>query len=187
MRKHERGYSLPELLTVVAIVGLITLVTIPAIFQLTPQYRMRTTTSEVAAVVRMARQNALSTRRAWRVTFDTGNRRYLLSMQRTPSSALTSPAGWVAIGSNNRPAASTASAWRSLRYLTNLTAPGFVDVDSNSGPDIIFRYDGALDTSCYSSTTPNVRLHVDNTWVRFNTYYVRVGSAGYVNTDQTKE
>jgi prepilin-type N-terminal cleavage/methylation domain-containing protein len=187
MRQGQRGYTLPELLTVVAIMGLVVLVSIPAIFQLTPQYRMRSTTSEVAAVVRMARQNALSTRRAWRVTFDTSNRRYILAMQRTPASALTSPAEWVAIGSNNRPSKTTNNAWRSLRYLNVLTAPGFVDVDSANGPDIIFRYDGALDPSCYSSTTPNVRLHVDNRLVRYNTYYLRIGTAGYVTTDQTKE
>jgi len=186
MRKRERGYSLPELLTVVAIVGLVALVSIPAIFQLTPQYRVRSVTGEIAAVLRMARQNALSTRRAWRVTFNTTGRRYALHMVRDPTAALSSSTNWVPIGSNNRPT-SAGNVWRTIGTMT-VTSSGFNDVDGgSSGIDIIFKHDGQLDTSCYSTANPNVRLHVNNNLVRYNTYYLRVLPSGFVSTDQTKE
>src|SRR5215212_2828311 len=142
MRKRERGYSLSELLTVVAIVGLITLVSLPAIFQLLPQYRVRSATGEIGSVIRMARQNAQSTRRPWRVTFDTTNGRYAMAMLNTPTAALTTPGNWTPVGSNNRPTSST-NAWRNLKFMT-VSSTGFLDVDSSNGIDIIFIRDGSL-------------------------------------------
>jgi prepilin-type N-terminal cleavage/methylation domain-containing protein len=185
MRKHQRGYSLPELLTVVAIVGLIALVSVPAIFQLLPQYRMRSVTGELAATLRMTRQNAQSTRRPWRVTFDTTGTRYSIGMLNSPTAAMNVAANWVPIGSNNRPV-SAANAWRSLRGMI-VTAGGFVDVDTTNGPDVIFIRDGSLSPACYSSTTPAIRLHTANNLVRYNTYYMRLNPSGYLATNQTKE
>ena len=180
----RNGYSLSELLTVVAIAGLIALVGMPAFLQLMPQYWMRTASSEMAATIRMARQNAMTTRRPWRVTFDATNHRYALSaLTVTPA---TTPGNWRPYGSNNRPLPSTSSTWwRNLRNM-RLATSGLSDVDSNLGEDLIFQRDGALDPACYAGS-PYIRLHVDSNLVKYNTYYIRVDSAGNVRTDQTKE
>lgn len=79
-RRHEgsRGYSLSELLTIVAIIGLISMVTIPAFMQLMPQYRLRSAASEMAASLKVLRARAVATRSNWRMEVDRDNNRYRL-------------------------------------------------------------------------------------------------------------
>src|SRR5215468_448089 len=104
---RERGYSLPEMLTVIAIVGMIAIIGIPAFMVLMPQYRVRSAASELAATVRMARQNSMTTRRPWRVTFDGTNHRYTVSEfnnTTVSSTTLRDPANWTWMASNDRPA-----------------------------------------------------------------------------------
>ncbi len=182
--RRRNGYSLSELLTVVAITGMIALVGLPAFMQLMPQYWMRTASSEIAGTLRMARQNAMATRRPWRVTFDVTNNRYSLSALSTLPT--TTPSNWQKYGSNNRPLPTPSSPWwRNLRN-ARVNTSGFNDVDSNLGADVIFRRDGTLDPACFTDS-PYIRLHMDNNLVKYNTYYIRLESSGNVRTDQTKE
>lgn len=185
--RRERGYTLPELLTVVAIMGLITLVAIPAIFQLMPQYRLRSTASEIANTIRLTRQNALATRKAWRVTFDTNNNRYFVSMLNNPGDPLTSSGSWTPVGNSNRPT-TLAKAYRPLKNMS-LTQSGLIDVDGgSSGVDVIFDREGGLEPTCHNTNPAGIRLHANTNLVKYNTYYVLLqDSTGYVTTDQTKE
>ncbi|HEV2718573.1 MAG TPA: prepilin-type N-terminal cleavage/methylation domain-containing protein [Thermoanaerobaculia bacterium] len=204
---RERGYSLPEMLTVVAIVGMIAIVGIPAFMVLMPQYRVRSAASELAATVRRTRENALSTRRPWRVTFDTTNNRYAVSelnVALNPSThvELQTNTNWVPVDLNYRPVG--AFTWTTLPSSIRLSTNNLLDVDCDSGTDLIFLLDGTVATDWHSNTPhctaggsaaltfpAGARLHYDSSLVTYNTYYIEIPIVntlpGPVSTRATKE
>ena len=60
MSKHTRGYSLIELLVVVAIVAMIVLVTVPAFGSMRRKAALRTASSELRAIFQLARSRAIA-------------------------------------------------------------------------------------------------------------------------------
>jgi prepilin-type N-terminal cleavage/methylation domain-containing protein len=197
--KNVRGYSLAELLTVVAIVGVVTLVTIPAFLQLMPQYRIRSASTELSAALRMTRQDAIGTRRQWRVTIDGAGKRYAISMLTTPGSDMKVSTNWTHIGENNRPVPSGAPWWKQLSSDIQLSTTGFNDIDCANGADVIFQRDGTIapdfNNSCTAggsalidfSTPPKIRVYYPSQYVRYNAYYIYGSAGGNLTTDQTKE
>ena len=197
--KNVRGYSLAELLTVVAIVGVVTLVSIPAFLQLMPQYRIRTASTELSAALRMTRQDAIGTRRAWRVTIDGPGKRYAISMLTTPGSDMTVAANWTHIAENNRTVPSGGVWWKQLSSDIQLSTTGFNDIDCANGADIIFDREGKIlpdhNSSCTAggstdidfSTPPKIRVYYPSQYVRFNAYYIYGSASGNLTTDQAKE
>jgi prepilin-type N-terminal cleavage/methylation domain-containing protein len=213
--KEQRGYSLTELLTVVAIIGVITLVTIPAVMQVIPQYRLRAATAQLAAALRMTRQTAITTRNARRVTFDAANARYSMGQATSPTADITTTAGWQGVGDNNRltpgSPVGSAAAWQTLSGITMSTAGLLnLDCDSSGYVEAVFNKDGTLDddfnSSCASggtakisfitsstagstpqTMTPRIRLHYDSNLIRFNTYYIYISDIGQITTAETKE
>jgi Tfp pilus assembly protein FimT len=194
--KHARGYSLAELLTVVGILGVVTLISIPALFQLLPQYRIRSASTELSAALRMTRQDAIGTRRPWRITIDGPGKRYAISMLNAPNADMTVSTNWTRIGENNRPAPSGAVWWKQLAKDIQISTTGFNDIDCANGADIIFKRDGSIapdyNTSCGSAvidftTPPKIRIYYPSSLVRYNAYYIYGSSGGNLTTDQTKE
>jgi Tfp pilus assembly protein FimT len=196
--KNIRGYSLAELLTVVGIIGVVMLVSLPALFQLLPQYRIRSASTELSAALRMTRQDAIGTRRPWRVTIDGPGSRYAISMLNSPAANRTDPLNWTKIGENNRPAPSGAAWWKLLSSDIQLSTTGFNDVDCANGTDIIFLRDGTIapdaNGTCVGSTStidfttpPKIRIYYPSRWVRYNAYYIYGSAGGNLTTDQTKE
>jgi len=197
--KNVRGYSLAELLTVVAIVGVVTLVSIPAFIQLMPQYRIRGAATELSAALRMTRQDAIATRRAWRVTIDGPGKRYAIAMLNAPNADMTVAANWTKIGENNRPAPSTAPWWKQLSSDIQLSTTGFNDIDCANGTDVIFLRNGLIapdhNTACAAggstdidfSTPPKIRIYYPSQYVRYNAYYIYGSAGGNLTTDQAKE
>jgi len=198
--KNVRGYSLAELLTVVAIVGVVTLVSIPAFIQLMPQYRIRGASTELTAALRMTRQDAIGTRRPWRVTIDGSGKRYAISMLATPGSDMKVSTNWTRIGVNNRPVASGSSPWwKQLSSDIQVSTTGFNDIDCANGADIIFQRDGSIapdhNTGCAAggttdidfTTPPKVRIYFPSRFVKYNAYYIYGSAGGNLTTDQAKE
>ena len=62
-RRLQRGYSLAELLTVMAIIGVLSLVTVPAFMNYAKTARLKNSLRQVASDTRAARQRAVSTTR----------------------------------------------------------------------------------------------------------------------------
>lgn len=197
-RNNQSGYSMAEILTVVAIAGLIAVVCIPALMQVLPQYRMRASAGELSSAMRLTRQNAMSTRRAWRITIDSTGTRYAVSMLSSPTASVKVSSNWTKIGENFRPITGGAPWWKKLQAM-EISSTGFLDVDCTDGKDIIFKRDGSVDPTFNNgcadggsaaidfTTEPKVRMHVNTNLVPFNTYYLSVNSSGYITASQTKE
>ena len=205
IRNSTRGFALSELLVVVAIIAIALVVTIPAFTQLMPQYRMRSTASEIAATLRLARADAIATRRPWRVSFNGATEAYALSRLSSPTASVTGPGNWEKIGNDNRPipAASNRVWWKTLRAssmdLQTSTANSFYDVDCANGVDVIFTRDGTIDTTFNTAcsaggtsrlsftTKPTIRLSFNSSRLVYNRYDIEVESSGLVRVLPKKE
>ena len=69
-RMHEEGWSLAELLIVLAIMGIVTLLAGPSYQTLTARVQARSAIAEIASELRLARQLAMARRERLRVIFD---------------------------------------------------------------------------------------------------------------------
>lgn len=72
-RDGERGFTLAEILAVVALIGLIVVVAVPAFGTFARAWRLRSTADDMLAAVRGVRQMAISTRQPLTVTFTPGS------------------------------------------------------------------------------------------------------------------
>jgi prepilin-type N-terminal cleavage/methylation domain-containing protein len=201
-RPSEHGYSLAELLTVVSILGVVTLISVPALFQLMPQYRIRGAASEFAATLRAARQKAVTTRSAWRVTINADTNAYAVAMfTGTVNDDLTDAANWTWADSDYNPGLASPQ-WRKLPEATDLLLDAsntFKDVvcPAGGGRDAIFLATGTVSDApdCGDPATdvlefdpePAVTLSIDNTWVRFNRYDISTRQSGAVVIEARKE
>ena len=163
-RRASRGYSLTELLTVVAIVGLVVLVSVPAFTQLMPQYRLRSAASDVTGALRMIRQKAITTRSDWKMTVDPVNERYSLSEKNTAGT-------WIKIGSNGRPVIGDAPWW---------TALSGVDVTGASTFEVTMQRDGTAETAA------TIVLATSSSRVKWNRYTITVAASGNVTVVPSK-
>ena len=200
-RSSERGVSLTELLTVVAIIGVIALITVPAMMQLMPQYRIRSAASDAGAGVRMIRQKAITTRVPWKISFDANNDRYKYSQLSGANAARTTAANWLNMGRDGRPTVGNGEHWirgSSIDLRTATTNP-FKDVDCDGYKDLIFLRTGevAVDANgggCggganldFTVNLPSVVFAVDNNFVRFNRYYLQFEKNGRLEILARKE
>ena len=71
--RFQRGYSLAELLTVMAIVGVLSLVTVPAFMNYAKTARLKNSLRQVSTDVRAARQRAVSRSRFVKLTVTTAS------------------------------------------------------------------------------------------------------------------
>jgi Tfp pilus assembly protein FimT len=200
-RQSEAGYSLVELLTIVGMIGVIVLVTIPALRQLMPQYQVRSAASETAANLRLARQKAMSTRTPWKVSFDPDNERYSYAMLTSPNADMSVAANWTSINHDTRKVDDDNDPWIRLAAgdLRTATTNAFKDVDcpADDVVDIIFLRDGEIATRprCGDpatavltfTTPPTIVLAVDNDSVRFNRYTITLTELGNVTVTPSKE
>ena len=69
-RMQEQGWSLPELLIVLAIMGIMSMLAVPSYQTLIARVQARSATAEIASELRLARQLAMARRERLRVIFD---------------------------------------------------------------------------------------------------------------------
>lgn len=199
--KRERGYSLVELLVVVAIMGVVMLVTLPALIQLMPQYRIRSAASEAAGAMRMIRQRAISTRTPWRISYDPVKNRYRFYTLRSPYADLSVAANWRAIRRDGRTPDPINEDWflSSEIDLQAAASATFKDVTcpTDGSLDLIFLRDGSVskNAACGAASSavltfspnPGVVFAVNSQYVKFNRYYLSVSETGLVTVQPAKE
>lgn len=193
--RRQRGFSLTETLTVVAILGLVALVTVPAMVQLMPQYRIRSASSEAAAALRMIRQKAITTRTPWMVSFDAANERYAYYRLSAPNAARNTTTNWINVGRDTRENPTPGSTqWirtSAVDLQTGSINPNqFKNVDGDSGgtADIVFLRDGSVANDPAASgggnltfsTNPSIVFAVNNSFVRFNRYFIELQQNGTI-------
>ena len=163
--RHEasRGYSMAELLTVVAIVGLVSAVSLPALMQLMPQYRIRGAAAEVSSSLRMLRAKSVGTRSSWRMTLDPTNEGYTL--------ASNSSGAWVNVDQNGKPVVAGQPSFRKLNT---------VDVAGTVPFTVEFTRNGS------AAAAQTVIIGTDNQWVRFNRYTITIDASGNVTVVPSK-
>src|SRR6185436_13867258 len=165
-----------ELLTVVAMIGVITLVTVPAFVQLMPQYRIRSAASEAGAALRMLRQKAITTRTPWKASFDAAANQYSYSKLTSPDATRSTASNWVNIGRDGRPSASRQWIRAASVDLRTTTTNPFKDVGCDAGANLDF-----------TVTSPSLLFAVDNSFVKFNRYYIALTKNGLLSIRAAKE
>jgi prepilin-type N-terminal cleavage/methylation domain-containing protein len=195
--RKEHGYSLVELLVVVAMIAAVMLVTLPALMQLMPQYRIRSAATEAAGAMRLARQRAVTMRTPWRVSIDANGNRYRFYQLESPFADVSDATKWVEIRRDGRTADVGKDDWFRLTEVDLQTAATtFNDVvcPAGGGVDLIFLRDGAVAGNAPCSggaaltfaTNPGIVMAVDSTMVRFNRYTITVSRAGSVTVTPSK-
>jgi type II secretion system protein H len=92
---RERGFTLTELMVVVAIMGSLTAVATPSLARWLTSIRMESATREIASTLQLARVKAITQNTSMRINFDTAANTYqiqqIASANLTPCSANPTP------------------------------------------------------------------------------------------------
>jgi Tfp pilus assembly protein FimT len=190
-----------ELLVVVAMIGVILLVTMPALMQIMPQYRIRSAASEAAANISMVRQRAISTRMPWRIAMDIGGNKYHYYVLTSLGADMSVSTNWRAMKRDAMTGDQLGEEWvRPPSVDLRTTTTPFHDVvcPTDGTVDIIFLRDGMVSDkeNCGGSPTtglldfttdPSVVFAVDNNLIKYNRYYIAVSKNGKVTVTPTKE
>jgi prepilin-type N-terminal cleavage/methylation domain-containing protein len=205
MKRRQKGMSLVELLVVVGMIGVIALVTVPAMLQLMPQYRIRSAASELSAALRYARQKALGTRVPWKVSFDSTKERYAYAQYigtTVTDAGLATTANWQNMKRDGLKAGTSYGDLYWMRFstvdLNTSTTNAFKDSDCDGYKEVIFLRDGSVKALANGGgcgggsvlsfiSSPTVVLRVDNNWVKYNRYYIAIASNGRVSVTPAKE
>lgn len=198
-----RGYSLVELLVVVSMVGIVLLVTVPALMQIMPQYRIRSAAAEASANIAMVRARAISTRTPWRIALDLDQNRYHYYQLTSLDADMSETTSWRAMKRDGITPDQLGEEWiRPPSVDLRTTSTPFHDVvcplAASNSVDIIFLRDGTVSnkeqcggsatTGLLDLTTPaSVVFAVDSSVVRYNRYYITVSKYGKVTVTPAKE
>ena len=163
---RERGYSLVEALVVMAIIGVISVVTVPNFVAQYRSFRFKASLRQFTTDIRFARQEAVSKNQWSRLSFVPGSAAYRI------------------LESND-----AGSTWTTTAFQKTLGQQGFfhssstftdVDSDADSSLDITFKNDGTLDGA---AGTAVMRTSDD---IPYNQFTVAISLVGKLTTTKAK-
>lgn len=130
----QKGYSLVEALVVVAIVGLVSLVTVPNFITMYRSSKFKSSLRQFTSDIRSARQHAVSINRTTRVSFEAGDGKRTYEIAETTGQDL-STATWTTIEENTME-----------ETVFFHSAPGITNVDNSADGtlDLVFKNDGTI-------------------------------------------
>ena len=168
-RPFEGGFSLIELITVTAILGLIVAVSTPGFINYQRSGKLKGSLRQFVADARAARQRAVTRSSTVRMTFATGSnaRRYQV------------------FESYDRGTTWVSAPWldRSLDESVSLSSTGFEDtVSTDTLPDIVFQNGGTVSNIPADPNDAYVVLKSSNN-IPINEFTVRISSAGRIAAD----
>ena len=188
----QSGYSLPEMLIVLAIIGIVSLVTVPAFINLQRSGKIKTSVREFNTSLRAARQRAVTTNMQTKVGFETGSRakittclnipapcqrRYTLYERPNPTSTVPNPP-WTRVDSAARPRQTD-----EIVYFDDSSTMD--DVEPDDERDIIFRSNGTVlfTPNTVTERTIVLRAMAD---IPLNQYTVTLRTTGSLTTVRSR-
>lgn len=176
--RRQRGYSLMEILVVIAIIGILSLVTVPAFINFQRRNQVRSALRSFTSDLRSFRSLAISRNAYVRVQFS-GDRNYVAYYSRDLGKKWDAlPLGTIGEGSNTR----------TLPETIEFTSNTFDDSDNPADAlkDVDFRPDGtAGDFVGSTATAGTITLRTD--WKDIiNQVVVDLSTTGQVKTTESK-
>ena len=183
-KRSESGYSLTELLVVVAIVGVLSLISVPAFINFKNQNTFRADLRSFTNDLRSARQYAITRTVDVRVELD------------VPGNSLTSNT-YRFYSSNDRGTTWTALPFAGGHGITpgttgnikGLDGPVWVqstallpDIGADSKPDIVFHPNGTTDLNPTNSISGTIVLRSSWKKIAFDTYTITLSPSGQFNS-----
>lgn len=181
-RSRQRGYTLAEALVVIAIIGLITGVSVPFFVNYLRQNRIRSSASYFQTALRYARQRAVTKHIRTRVSFlpntDPGQYTIWDGTYDATTGALN---GWTAVQPKvrylDRGVTFTNDAAQPVA--DNYDATGSVTTATDGQPDIIFDIDGSALNSADATAAPGTLwLKTNFKSVTYNQYKIQFFGVG---------
>ena len=154
MHQSERGYSLVEMLVVVAIIGIVSLVTVPNFIAMQRSAKMKSSLRQLMTDIRGVRQYAISKNRPTMLSFGLGGtaRDYRIYEQVIDS---TGTPVWQLVPTNAR------RQLESSVYFETTNMPNTVNSDLLNWNDLIFSPNGTVRNIPTGLTNGTVRIKTD--------------------------
>ena len=196
-RPQQAGYSLTEMITVVAIIGVLALVTVPAFMNFRNSAKMRASVSSFTTDLRSARQRAITRSRQVIVTYEVTasgaapknyKRKYYFYEGDLPFNSTTwRPVAFVAAGAAAQMHTlddiiyfPTDSANTPQKFDDTLACtPGSCTTGTDSNPEVIFFPDGHV-TVPSGSTLGQITIKTDLTRVTHPQYRIDISPSGNI-------
>ena len=155
----NKGYSLTEMLVVLAMIGVMVAIGIPYVMKMAPHYRLKNAAGEVASDLQQARMQAIIKRANYTATFSTANHTY----------AITPVGGTYGAG------------WRGIEIYLDYTDP---DVNPLASNQVIFRTDGTAGHTGGTDISQEA-VYLRNTPYNNERYRIRIiGTTGRVSAEK---
>ena len=151
-RRRQQGYSLVEMLVVVAIIGLISLIAVPNFMSLYRGSRFKSVMRGFVSTVRNTQQRAITENRRMRISFAVNSKSFTLSREVTNDT--TGVKTWETLTSRTLDTRGDG-----VPEAAYFSATGFQDLDADGRSDVIFNPNGTVDMP----TAPNLPMLVIKT------------------------
>ena len=180
-RSRQRGYSLAEALVVVAIIGLVTGVSVPFFMNYLRANRMRSSAMYFETALRYARQRAVTRHTFTRVSFLTNTDPGQYTIWDGKLDASGSLASWTVVQPQVRrlDQGVTFANDAAEPVGDNYDGTGAVTAATDGQPDIIFGFDGSAINSTDNTKPPGTMwLKTNFKSITFNQYQIQMLTVG---------